>query len=130
MTITIDGNNINGLESFYDEIENHLSIGKCPWGRNLDSLDEITGCYFNYTDNPKFDVKEIVWLNAQTSKEKLGESETIKWLTKKLHSHSDQKYRDDYKKRVEGVKNGNEQTLFELLIEIFQRNTDIKLILK
>ncbi len=130
MTVTIDGNNISDLDGFYDEIEKHLDKGECPWGRNLDSLDEIVQSNFNYTDNPEFDVKEIVWLNAKTSEEKLGLDETVKWLTRKFDYNLDNKYQDGLKNKIELVKNKSVQTLFDIIIELFESNANIKLIMK
>lgn len=127
MTITIDGNNFDNLDEFYKEIEKHLEQGECPWGQNLDSLDGIVQCSFNYTDNKDFDVKKVIWLNAEVSKNKLGEVETIKWLTKKFDYSSDSKYQFDLKQRIERVKNKNEPTLFDTIIEIFKSNKNIKL---
>lgn len=130
MTVTINGNNISDLDGFYVEIEKHLQKSECPWGRNLDSLNEIVQCNFNHTDKPEFDVKEVVWLNAKSSEEKLGVDETVKWLAKKIDYSSDNRYQDDLMKRIERVKNKSEQTLFDILIELFESNANIKLIMK
>lgn len=67
-TIVINGNNFSSLEGFYDEIEKYLIDGECPWGRNLDSLDEIVSTSFNYTENPDNNVSKIVWTEFSKSK--------------------------------------------------------------
>ena len=67
-TIVINGNNFSSLEGFYNEIEKFLIDGECPWGRNLDSLDEIVSTSFNYTDNPENNISKIVWTEFSKSK--------------------------------------------------------------
>ena len=67
-TIVINGNNFSSLEGFYNEIEKYLIDGECPWGRNLDSLDEIVSTSFNYTDNPENNISKIVWTEFSKSK--------------------------------------------------------------
>ena len=75
MQITIDGSLINNLSDFYDQIEKHLIVGECPWGRNLDSLDEIVMYSFNYTDDPSLNVTEILWSDSNISAQKLSQVE-------------------------------------------------------
>ncbi|WP_210517825.1 barstar family protein [Hymenobacter terricola] len=75
MQITIDGLLINNLSDFYDQIEKHLIVGECPWGRNLDSLDEIVMYRFNYTDDTSSNVTEILWSNSIESAQKLNQGE-------------------------------------------------------
>ena len=70
-TIEIDGSTFNSLAGFYNEIEKHLSQGNCPWGRNLDSLDEIVLYNFNYTENRNLDVTKVVWRNFEKSKSEI-----------------------------------------------------------
>jgi RNAse (barnase) inhibitor barstar len=130
MTITIDGDKINNLEDFYNEIEKHFFLGDCPWGHNLDSLEEIVQYNFNCTENKDFDVKEFIWLNSHKSKENLGVNETVKWLTNKLNNNSDKSYNDELLKRIERIEYESEQTLFEIIIRIFQQNSKLNLILK
>ena|SRR5688572_14144668 len=70
-TIEINGKDFDSLNGFYDEIEKHLFEGDCPWGRNLDSLQELVSCSFNYTDNFKKSVSKIVWYNFDKSKREI-----------------------------------------------------------
>ena len=129
-TIFIDGNSIGSLDEFYSEIEKHLGEGSCPWGENLDSLDEIVRSSFNYTSNKDLDVSRIVWLNAGLCEKNLGEEETIKWLSKKFSYSSDSKYQSDLRERIERVKNKTERTLFDIIVEILCSNSRIRLDLK
>ncbi|HEU5165317.1 MAG TPA: hypothetical protein VFU29_07250 [Chitinophagaceae bacterium] len=67
-TIEINAKNFNSLIGFYDEVEKFLFKGECPWGRNLDSLNEIVLNSFNYTGNPEDDVSKIIWIDFEKSK--------------------------------------------------------------
>lgn len=71
--IEIDSNTFESLDGFYDKIEKHLLLGDCPWGRNLDSLNEIVFYNFNYTENTHLNVSKIVWLNFEKAKLKINE---------------------------------------------------------
>jgi RNAse (barnase) inhibitor barstar len=46
---TIDGNNFNSLEGFYEEVSNILIPG-ASWGRNLDAFDDILSGGFGTPD--------------------------------------------------------------------------------
>jgi RNAse (barnase) inhibitor barstar len=111
--IIIDGNKINNLEDFYKEIEQFLEQGNCPWGRNLDSLDEIVSSAFNYTNDKTLDVEKITWLNSERSRNILGVEETIKWWKEKENS-------DVSSEEIQKLQNGQGETLFEKITSILQ----------
>lgn len=67
-TLEIHGQEFDSLEGFYKSLESCLIVGECPWGQNLDSLDEIVSCNFNYSDNKENDVNRIIWTDFQKSK--------------------------------------------------------------
>ena len=73
-TIIIDSNNFNTLDGFYDQIEKELIEGNCPWGRNLDSLDEVVSYSFNYTGEIQTSVEKIIWLNIEKSRSELTDT--------------------------------------------------------
>lgn len=75
MILTIDGNRVTNRDHFYDLLEPYLVKGKCPWGRNLDSLDEIVSANFNYTDNPELNIKMIIWADSKRSQLTLGQKQ-------------------------------------------------------
>lgn len=72
--IEINGNNFNTLSGFYDEIEKFLMDGNCPWGRNLDSLNENVNSFFNCTSIKNLNVSVIIWRNFLKSKIDLTET--------------------------------------------------------
>ena len=129
MTFIIDGDKINSLEGFYDQIEKYLIRGECPWGRNLDSLEEIVHSNFNYTDVEALSVKEIIWTQAAVAEEKLGTEATIEWLSDKLKASSSSEYQKQIQQRIMQVTKGQEPTLFEMLKQILSSNDKIKLTL-
>jgi hypothetical protein len=106
MTVIINGYKINSLQDFYRELEPYLLEGECPWGENLDSLDEIVGCKFNYTDDPEKDATKVIWTNSLRSKQMLGEEETIRWWHAKGRPWDQAEF---------------PKTLFETLVEILSR---------
>lgn len=67
-TLKIHGQKFDSLEGFYKSLESCLIVGECPWGQNLDSLDEIVSSNFNYTNNKENDVNRIIWTDFQKSK--------------------------------------------------------------
>ena len=144
MKIILDGALISNLDDFFNQIEKHLSVGECPWGRNLNSLDEIVMCNFNYTQNPSFNVSEIVWNNSHLSAEKLGFAETIRFRQEGVVALNSRPYQQwttaqieqeillpqrQILEEIERLKCGESQTLFELLTEILSSNESIKLTL-
>ncbi|MCU0351375.1 MAG: hypothetical protein MUF43_11200 [Flavobacterium sp.] len=72
-TLEIHGQELNSIEGFYKSLEPCLIVGQCPWGQNLDSLDEIVSCNFNYSDNRENDVNRIIWTDFQKSKNEIKE---------------------------------------------------------
>lgn len=67
-TLEIHGIEFDSLIGFYKSLEPCLKDGECPWGQNLDSLDEIVSNNFNYSDNNENDVNRIIWTDFQKSK--------------------------------------------------------------
>jgi RNAse (barnase) inhibitor barstar len=129
MKITIEGHRINTLDDFYDQIEEFLEQGECPWGRNLDSLEEIVQTAFNYTDDATINVTGILWEEASNSKEKLGKAETVKWLKNKLQASSGVEHQKHFSQRIQQVIDGKEATLFDIVKDILGGNTNISLTL-
>jgi hypothetical protein len=119
-SIIIDGNKINNLEDFYDQIIPILKAGSCPWGENLDSLLETATSYFNCTDNKELDVKGATWLNSDRSRVVLGKEETIRWLKDKAgYSLNSGGPSDKYDHEIKNLENGIGKTLFERITDIF-----------
>ncbi len=90
-TLEINGQGFDSLKGFYKSLEPCLIIGECPWGQNLDSLDEIVSCNFNYSDNKENDVNLIIWTDFQKSKieitEKRGDKTVIEIIEEIFNSN-------------------------------------------
>jgi RNAse (barnase) inhibitor barstar len=90
-TLEIHGQEFDSLEGFYKSLEFCLIIGECPWGQNLDSLDEIVSCNFNYSDNKENDVNRIIWIDFQKSKndikDKRGDKAVIEIIDEIFNSN-------------------------------------------
>lgn len=76
--LMINGQEFESLEGFYKSIEPCLKEGECPWGQNLDSLDEIVSYNFNYSENKENDVNSIIWTDFQKSKNEITEKRGFK----------------------------------------------------
>jgi RNAse (barnase) inhibitor barstar len=103
----IDGSKFDTLKTFYDEVERVL----CPnldfqWGRNMDAFNDIlAGGFGTFEYNEPID---LVWKNANKSKNDLSYDETVKCFKK----------------------TGKGKTIFDMLIEIIQANSHVNLILE
>lgn len=72
-TLKINADQFSTLEGFYQSLTPFLDEGKCPWGENLDSLEEVTQARFNYTDDPSKNVSRIIWNGFSKSERELSE---------------------------------------------------------
>lgn len=118
---TIDGRNIESLESFYEEISRKL-IPNVDWGHNLDAFNDILHGDFG-TPEEGF---VLVWENSNLTKEKLSYPETVKWLKKKLDlAHLSN--RDSLLREIENAENQRGQTLFNIIVDIIQSHANIEL---
>lgn len=110
----IDGSKITSLDTFYDEISRTLISNK-EWGRNLDAFDDILSGGFG-TPADGFILK---WSHAALSKEKLGYSETAKYLEEKLR-RCHPSNRESVRAELARVRSRGGPTLFDRLVEIIR----------
>ena len=122
MDITLDGNSISCLEDFYKQLESTLEKGECPWGANLDSLQEVVDMHFNYTGNPSLNIDQIFWLNMDKSKTALGIPETLRWLKIKQKNSTSIEHHRIIENWMSQVETGLSETLFDILKEILSSN--------
>jgi ribonuclease inhibitor len=81
----LKGKVIHSLDEFYDEISGQLSL-PAYFGRNLDALWDVLS---TEVEGPT----EIVWLNAEASRQAMGEDfEKVMKVLKELEGQ-----RDDFK---------------------------------
>lgn len=128
ITVQIEGGRFSNLKEFYDEVERCLTSG-LDWkiGRNLDAFDDILNGGFgmhNYGEKI-----ELIWINSDRSKTKLGYNETVKYLQEKLGKcHPTEKI--EVKEELELAKSGAGKTLFEIIVEIIKEHNHVELKMK
>ena len=120
-TYVIDGQRFTNLDGFYDEIS-RVMLPDTDWGRNLDAFADILWGSFGPLDGSDF---VIIWKNSEQSKQRLGYPETVRFL-ETIHGRvRDEKSRQE----LEAAKNGEGNTIFDLLIMYIREKKHIELIL-
>lgn len=125
-TIVINGNSFNNLSSFYEEVE-HLFTKDLDWklGHSLDALNDILyGGFGVYEPNEEI---KVVWQNIGKSKKDLGVEETKLWYEKKIESNFSVN-KPFFDAKLKALNEGNGQTLFDTIIEIFNNHKHIELV--
>jgi RNAse (barnase) inhibitor barstar len=123
--LEIDGGSFSNLKGFYDEVERGLTSG-LNWkiGRNLDAFDDVLDGGFGMHDYGED--SELIWMNSERSKLKLGYEETVKYyqnILGKCHPTAKREVRG----KLELAKNKVGETLFEMIVEIIKEHQYIKL---
>lgn len=120
-TLTIDGNNFNDLEGFYDEIARVFTDGSFPIGHNLDALNDLL-----IGGNGVYKVGEPVlirWENANKSRIDLGYNATANYYDsrmKKCHPSN----KDIFQKNLDDAKSYTGDTLFDIICKMLDQNKD------
>lgn len=113
-TRELDGDRIDDLEGFWDEVERQLIPG-ARWGRNLDAFNDILRGGFG-TPEGGFVLR---WKNAARSRVRLGQAETVRWLEERLPRVHPTNV-EHFRARLEAARRGDEPTLFDVLVEIIR----------
>jgi len=125
-TITINGNNIHDIPSFYKEI-NRVFMKNSDWKltENLDALNDMFyGGFGEIKGNEKILLR---WKNFEKNREDLGWELTKSYYQNKLKSPSIFNIDFVHKKLIE-LENGIGKTYFEIIIEIIIGHPNIKLV--
>ncbi|HEY5362909.1 MAG TPA: barstar family protein [Aestuariivirga sp.] len=112
----IDGNTIENLDGFYEEISSKLPLDG-RWGRNLDAFDDILGGGFGTPDGGFI----VQWINSEKSREKLGHTETVRVLERRLQTCHPSNM-EAVKRAMAVAKEGNGPTIFDDLVEIIRNH--------
>lgn len=108
----IDGSRFSTLEEFAEHFS-AVVLKDYAWRGNLDAFNDILRGGFG-TPAEGF---VIQWENSALSQERLGYTETIKWLEERIkHCHTS--HVPYFQQRLEAAKKGQGPTLFDMLIEI------------
>ena len=125
--IVINGNQFSDLNGFYEEVSEKLMKDE-DW--KVGTLDGLNDILYGVPETFKSKGKvEIIWKNSEKSKEDLGFETTLIFLENKL------KIGKPYNVKLiseqkEDLLSGKGQTLFEIIIEIFESHPKIKFILE
>lgn len=110
----LDGDRIDDLESFWDEVERQLIPG-ARWGRNLDAFNDVLRGGFG-TPEGGFVLR---WKRAARSRQRLGQAETVRWFEARLpHVHPANV--EHFRERLAAARRGEEPTLFDVLVDIIR----------
>ncbi len=124
--ITIDGNNINDISSFYKEI-NKVFMQEENWqiGESLDALnDMLYGGFGAIKGNEEV---ELIWKDFSKSRNALGLELTKAYYKNKLEQPSIFDV-DLIKKKLTELENGTGKNYFDIILEIIEEHQNIKLI--
>ncbi|KAL6045049.1 1-phosphatidylinositol-3-phosphate 5-kinase, partial [Balamuthia mandrillaris] len=112
----LDGNRIEDLDSFYDEVARQLLSPGISWGRNLSALDDILRGGFG---TPEGTVWRIRWVNSQRSRQQLGHAALARWLEQGL-TRVHPSNRKLWEERLAEARAGRGETLFDKLVEVIR----------
>jgi RNAse (barnase) inhibitor barstar len=126
--LVIDGSHFSTLNGFYDEVEMLLAKG-LDWqaGHNLDAFNDLL--YGGFGVMEPFEKFTLIWKGSTKSRNDLGKEETIRYYERKLASNQRIKF-EMFAEKLEKMKRGEGETLFDVLVEIIQTHPHITLILE
>lgn len=125
ITLTIEGNRIRDIASFYDEINRVFMAGE-DWtlGASLDALDDLL--YGGYGALLGSDRAILIWRNMEASRQALGRDTTRAHYLGKLQQPSTYDtariHRD-----LEALESGTGPTYFEIILQIIADHPNITL---
>ncbi len=125
--IVIHGGHFSSLEGFYKEVSNVL-MKDTDWEvGTLDGFDDILYGGFGVFEN-KEEI-EIHWRESQKSKDDLGLKATQEFYENKLRQGKPFNIQL-MQQKLDELRDGKGQTLFEILFEIISSHKNITLILE
>ena len=143
----IDGTRFTNLQEFYDHVSSVLIPG-LDWGRHLDAFSDILFWPVPEAEMPY----TLIWRHADLSRERLGHAEMARWLEGVLAERvefskggeraaiagwTEEDLEDlrttfipELEEQLAAAKRGEGQTLFDLLVEIIEQNSEyVRLVL-
>ena len=124
--IIIHGDHFSSLDGFYEEASNVL-MKDTDWKvGTLDGFDDILYGGFGIFENK--DEVEILWKESQKSREDLGLKATQEFYENKIRQGKPFNI-ELIQQRLDDLNEGKEQTLFEILVEIIESHSNIRLTL-
>ncbi|KFF12541.1 ribonuclease inhibitor [Chryseobacterium soli] len=123
----INGGLFSTLSGFYDEVSSVL-MKDTDWKvGTLDGFDDILYGGFGVFENK--DEVELIWKDAEKSKNELGFESTRDFYQHKINQGKPFNT-ELIQQKLDELMAGNGQTLFDILIEIIESHKNITLILE
>ncbi|MCE7070724.1 ribonuclease inhibitor [Dyadobacter sp. CY327] len=117
MQLTIQGSSIQGIASFYTEI-NRLFMADEEWqiAESLDALDDLL--YGGFGAAKGATALELIWLDMETSRLSLGYEETRRYYLEKLRPGSPFN-KALFSEKLKALETSEGKTYFDLVMEVF-----------
>lgn len=124
-TLTINGDNIHDIPSFYEEI-NRVFMGDEDWqlGPSLDALNDML--YGAYGAIQGDETVVLVWKNIEKSRDALGIETTAALYQEKL-KHPEVFDSHRIRKQLDALEQGTGSTYFEIVLEVLAEHPNITL---
>jgi len=126
--IIIKGKNIIDIATFYKEI-NHVFMRNEAWqiAESLDAFNDLL--YGGFGVLKDYKLTEVIWTDAQMSRDALGYEATKTYYLKKLIPESpfNKKY---FRDKLAELESGTGQTYFDIVIEILHAHANLILIMQ
>ncbi|SDG87376.1 barstar family protein [Microbacterium pygmaeum] len=127
-TLTIDGSAVEGIDSFYDEINRVFMVGE-DWqlGPSLDALNDLL--YGGYGTLGALEAGESVrvrWRHSAHSRAALGAQATAGYYREKLR-RPDLFRTDHFARLLADLEAGAGPTYFDIVLDVFAQHPRIEL---
>ncbi|MCF2494358.1 ribonuclease inhibitor [Dyadobacter chenhuakuii] len=117
MQLTIQGSSIQGIASFYTEI-NRLFMADEEWqiAESLDALDDLL--YRGFGAAKGATALELIWLDMEISRLSLGYEETRRYYLEKLRPGSPFN-KALFSEKLKALETSEGKTYFDLVMDVF-----------
>ena len=117
----VDGSKFSTLTEATAILNDALGLDGA-WNGNLDALNDILSGGFGTPDEGFV----LVWRNSALSRDRLGHSETLRWLQRTVRE-CHQLNIPNVRQRIAAAEQGKGETLFDALVEIICGHEEIEL---
>ena len=115
LMLRIEGSKVHDFSTFIEEFNRVYSRFDVRWDGNLDAFND----YLAWPDEKYV----LVWGQSGLSRAGLGYVELVKWLEERVQ-HCHPAGVSSMRERLEAAKLGRGQTMFDLIIELIESNSD------
>lgn len=124
--ITIEGKNINNIETFYEEV-NRVFMSQENWkiAQSLDAFNDML--YGSFGEIKGKEKIQLIWKDIEQNQKSLGFQTTLEFYQNKLKSPEifNRKF---VLSKIDELHNGVGLTFFEIVLEIIANHDNIMLI--